>query len=258
MNRTVQGTTLRTDFEAKQVRVLGPRILVVEDDASIRETLEDLLSSEGYDVVSAEHAEAGLQKLQGAGRVDLVLTDYALPGNTGTWMVAEARKRNLLKGAQTVVITAHPQIENPEGLDVIRKPLDVDDFLERIHNLLEPVRVQAVNASQDWFSQYLNRKDAGSGARIQLVLYISAHSPSSLKALRNAQRLLERYEMAQVDFRICDLSKEPPDAGEADKIAFTPTLVKRSPEPRTWILGDLDNTRTLEDLLVLSGVEIRK
>lgn len=252
MSRRVGVATLRTLVTAP-----APRILVVEDDASIRETLQDLLSSEGYDVVAAEHADGGLKLLQ-KGPVDLVLTDYALPGHTGTWMVAEARKRDLLGKAQTVVITAHPTIDNPERLDVIRKPLDVDDFLDRIHKMLAPVRVQAVAATKEWFSEYVRKTGLEGDARVQLVLYISAYSPASLKALRNVQKLLERYDAKHIDFRICDLSREKSDAAEEDKIAFTPTLVKRKPDPRTWILGDLDNTQVLEDLLVLSGVEIRK
>ncbi len=93
---------------------------------------------------------------------------------------------------------------------------------------------------------------------VELILYISAYSPSSLKALRNMRRLLESYNLERVEFRVCDLSKEPSGTGDADKIAFTPTLVKRRPEPRTWILGDLDNASVVEDLLTHSGVERRK
>lgn len=232
----------------------GPKILVVEDDTSIRETLQDLLVSEGYDVSAADHAEAGL-KLLAEGPVHLVLTDYALPGGTGTWMIAEARKRAILGKALVLVITAHPTIDNAEGLEVIRKPLDVDEFLSRVHTLLAHVRGQVVSTSQDLFARYLKPEQS---TKVELVLYISAHSPSSLKAMRNVQRMLNRYETKDIQFRICDLSKEPPQAAEEDKIAFTPTLVKRKPDPRTWILGDLDNAQVLEDLLILSGAELKK
>jgi hypothetical protein len=205
--------------------------------------------------MTAEHAEAGLKVLS-ANRFELVLTDYALPGNTGTWMVAEARRTGLLQGARTIVITAHPTIDNPEKLEVIRKPLDVDDFLARIHALLGPARSKVMDATRDWFSQYVG--GTRGDRKLELVLYISANSPSSLRAVRNLQAVLERYDMKQIDFRICDLSREPGDAGAEDKIAFTPTIVKRWPEPRTWILGDLENITVLEDLLLVSGVEKRQ
>ena len=47
---------------------------------------------------------------------------------------------------------------------------------------------------------------------------------------------------------ICDLSKDP-DAGSADGIAFTPTLVKRSPGPKTFILGHITNPELLLEML---------
>lgn len=233
------------------------RILVVEDDASIRETLADLLQGEGYEVTTADSAEAGLRLLSSQ-RFELILTDYALPGRTGTEMVSEARRSELLHGAPVIVITAHPTIDNPERLEVIRKPLDVDVFLSRISELLLPARGRLVAATRDWLAEYGDRSNKVGTARLELVLYISAYSPSSVKALRNVQRVLGKYAAEHVQFTVCDLSVEPAGAGDADKIAFTPTLVKRRPEPRTWILGDLENTQVLEDLLTHSGVEQRK
>lgn len=49
-----------------------------------------------------------------------------------------------------------------------------------------------------------------------------------------------------------------PLAGEADRIAFTPTLVKRFPEPRVWMLGNLKDTETLADLLRVYGVDAKE
>ncbi|MFL5318517.1 MAG: response regulator [Myxococcaceae bacterium] len=235
---------------------LGLKILLVEDDSSIRETLTDLLVAEGYEVSAAERAEHGLELLSHH-RFDLLLTDYALPGLTGTQMVSSARAQGLLNGTPVLVVTAHPTIDNPLSLEVIKKPLDVDQFLGRIAELVAPARGRLVNATRDWLSSYSDRSLAVSNP-VELVLYISAYSPSSLKALRNVQRLLQKFDARHLTFTICDLSKEPAEAGEADKIAFTPTLVKRWPEPRTWILGDLENTQVLEDLLTHSGVELAK
>lgn len=239
---------------------VGLKILIVEDDASIRETLADLLESEGYAVSTADSAEAGLKVLNGL-KVDLLLTDYALPGNTGTWMVENARKQGLLRDVPAVVISAHPRLDNPERLEVMKKPLDVDQFLERVAALLEPARRRLAEATVDQLVPFSAERKAAMPDRVQpptsveLVLYISTYSPSSLKALRNVQRVLSRYEPSLVTLRVCDLSKEPPGAADEDRIAFTPTLVKRKPGPRTWILGDLENTKVLEDLLAVSGME---
>lgn len=53
---------------------------------------------------------------------------------------------------------------------------------------------------------------------------------------------------------ICDLGRDPL-AGESDRVAFTPTLVKRHPEPRMWVLGNLREPQIVADLLHVCGVD---
>jgi hypothetical protein len=52
-----------------------------------------------------------------------------------------------------------------------------------------------------------------------------------------------------------DLAKEQAQSANEDRIAFTPTLVKRWPEPKMWVLGDLEDSTVLADLLGHAGVE---
>jgi circadian clock protein KaiB len=96
--------------------------------------------------------------------------------------------------------------------------------------------------------------EAGDRARIELVLYISAASPSSVRAVANLQRLLRRYRSGQVSLSVRDLTEDP-SCGDADQIAFTPTLYKREPAPPMWILGDLSRPEPLLELLSFHGVE---
>lgn len=97
--------------------------------------------------------------------------------------------------------------------------------------------------------------EAQQGAhKIALVLYVSPASPASIQARRNLEQVLERFDRSQVKFTICDLVRDPL-AGEADRIAFTPTLVKQYPEPRTWVLGSLRESEIVEDLLRVHGVD---
>ena len=97
----------------------------------------------------------------------------------------------------------------------------------------------------------------GRAARIELVLYTSAASEKCQKALRTIREVLDQYETSQVKFIICDLSGRP-SLGDADSVVFTPTLVKRGPGPRTWIVGNIDQPDLLVDLLEVSGVDRRK
>jgi hypothetical protein len=60
-----------------------------------------------------------------------------------------------------------------------------------------------------------------------------------------------------VRYTVCDLVRDPL-AGEVDRIAFTPTLVKRYPEPKMWVLGNLREPQIVADVLRVCGVDARE
>jgi circadian clock protein KaiB len=97
----------------------------------------------------------------------------------------------------------------------------------------------------------------GKATKIELVLYTSPASEKCQKALRTIRDVLDQYDTSQVKFTICDLSGRP-SLGDADSVVFTPTLVKRGPGPRTWIVGNLDQAELLVDLLDVSGVDRKR
>src|SRR5262245_49869131 len=74
-----------------------PAVLVVEDDRDIRDMLSTLLEISGFAVVSCDTAEAGLNALREQ-EFDLVLTDYALPARSGTWLLQHAEAEGLIQG----------------------------------------------------------------------------------------------------------------------------------------------------------------
>lgn len=90
--------------------------------------------------------------------------------------------------------------------------------------------------------------------RVELVLYTSAASGRCQKALRAVTNVLRDYDPAEVSFTVRDLSGDPA-AGDEDAVIFTPTLVKRGPGPRTYLVGDLEQPQLLTDLLEVSGVK---
>ena len=100
---------------------------------------------------------------------------------------------------------------------------------------------------------------AGRRARhkVELILYVSSESSVSMQAKRNLERLLDRFDTSQVKCSVCDLVRDPL-AGEDDRVAFTPTLVKRFPEPRVWVLGNLRDPDVLIDMLRVCGVDARE
>jgi hypothetical protein len=92
--------------------------------------------------------------------------------------------------------------------------------------------------------------------RVDLILYVSAASEKSLRALRAVKEVLRDYQAEQVRFSTCDLSVHPQD-GENDSVLFTPTLVTQGPGPKTAIIGNLEDKDILRDLLDANGVDRR-
>jgi signal transduction histidine kinase len=115
------------------------RILVVEDEASVRDMLADVLSGQGHDVVARADGASALERLDGP-PFDLALVDLSMPGMSG-WDVARA-----LRAAQPLVPIAlvtgwGDQIDFGEarerGIDyLIAKPFNVDDMNRLVASVL--------------------------------------------------------------------------------------------------------------------------
>jgi DNA-binding NtrC family response regulator len=117
-------------------RVVGPaRILIIDDEAAIRESLDALLSMEGFNVTAAADGPAGLEQLA-ANAFDLLLLDLALPGETGIELLP--RILEMQPGLPVIMITAYGTVANV--VDAIRagaenfvqKPWDNEKLLADI------------------------------------------------------------------------------------------------------------------------------
>lgn len=230
------------------------RILVVDDDRDTAELLVAMLASEGYDTVRVANAAGGLEAMRGD-RFDLVLTDQCMPGQTGAGMLAEARQKGLLDGTAVLVLTANPRDPELAGWRVLSKPVDLDRLVEEVHHAImksrpgfEPPRA----AAGRWRSGAHTMPPAPA---VELVLYVTSRSLASLRARRNLDRLLDRYEVGDVSLLVVDLSAPGAHADPDDRVVFTPTLVKRTPGPRAWLVGDLRNTAVLEGVLDDAGLQ---
>jgi DNA-binding response OmpR family regulator len=214
------------------------------------------LELEGHCVDEAANADEGLKRLREA-RYNLVLSDYAMPGHTGAWMFSEASRLGLLTGVATVIVTAQPFVRATPGIAVITKPFDLDRFLDQVRSLLDSHDAGLLNEASTGGMEMARKGSTSRGHKVELVLYVSSASPASIQARRNLEVLLSRFVSNQVEWSVRDLGREPL-AGVDDRIAFTPTLVKRFPEPRLWVLGNLRETELLADMLRLCGVETKE
>lgn len=227
-----------------------PRVLVVEDQDDVRLMLVTVLQMEGYRVDEAATALQGLDCLK-VHRYDLVLTDYAMPGGTGTWMLQQAARDGRLDQIPALVVTAHPELVRPStGFTVVGKPIDLDRFLEQVRKILKTSDQPPEPAPQ--------APEAAAGpAKLELVLYVSPASPASMQAQGNMERVLDGFNRADVAYSVCDLQRNA-ESADHDRVVFTPTLVKRYPVPRMWIIGDLSDGDIVADLLRTSGVSPQK
>jgi excisionase family DNA binding protein len=81
-----------------------PRILVVDDEASIRELLTRTLALTEYDVEAVADGNAGLERLR-LGSYDLLIADLRMPGMDGLTLIREARR--LHPGLRVIIITGY-------------------------------------------------------------------------------------------------------------------------------------------------------
>ncbi|HVY48459.1 MAG TPA: response regulator [Minicystis sp.] len=100
----------------------GPSVLVVDDDADLRQTLVATLDEAGYDVREAGAGRAAIDELRRA-PPDLVLLDLMMPGGNG-WDVLEAIRGDAKLRAVPVVVVSAYASSAPEGARaLVRKPM---------------------------------------------------------------------------------------------------------------------------------------
>jgi CheY-like chemotaxis protein len=238
------------DFSTSGDRLAPPAILLVEDDRDIREMVATLLDMAGFRVEACESAECGLNALR-EGMYDLILTDYALPRKSGLWLLEHARTEGLIDDTPVMIVTAHPHVHGASGYEVIQKPFDLDDLIERVRYRVEgdgPRRQRSPELRADGRAGGNDGSSPGCPEPVELILYISSRAPRSFAAVRNIRSVLKRFKSSRVKLTVCDLARDP-SAGVEDAVAFTPTLVRRTPGPRTFILGHVTNPELVLELL---------
>jgi two-component system cell cycle sensor histidine kinase/response regulator CckA len=116
-------------------------VLVVEDDARVRNVVCRLLAAHGYDVLEARNGRAALEILQDEGqRVDLVVSDLVMPEMDGPSMVARARQlRPRLKVLYMSGYTEHAAVKGPTlqpSDPFIQKPFTITDMAATVRRIL--------------------------------------------------------------------------------------------------------------------------
>ena len=116
------------------------KILLLEDDANLNETVTEFLEEEGHDVVSVYDGYEAQEKLYES-KYDLLLLDVNTPGMSGFEVLSEARKEEVV--APAIFITSLSSVDDlEEGFksgcdDYIRKPFELKELKIRVETLLK-------------------------------------------------------------------------------------------------------------------------
>jgi len=124
------------------------RILVVDDEESLREMLKEFLEGEGMLVELAQNGREALEKLRSLS-LDLILLDLRMPGMSGIEVLQEIKKEE--PELPVVVITAYGSVDNAVetlkmgAFDFITKPFKLEELLNIISRALEVERLKREN-----------------------------------------------------------------------------------------------------------------
>jgi DNA-binding NtrC family response regulator len=125
-----------------------PKILVTDDEKSIRNALREILEFEGYTVLEAENGETALKTIE-EDNVDLVMLDIKMKGMDGIEVLSEIKKRE--KDLPVIMISGHGTIKiaveatKSGAYDFLEKPPDLNRLLISIRNALKSSELQQEN-----------------------------------------------------------------------------------------------------------------
>ncbi len=122
------------------LEVSMPRVLVVDDEAPNRVTLERILVREGWEVAHAEDGRTALERVR-EGSLDVVITDLKMPGMSGLEVLRATK--TLQPDVEVVVMTAYGTVETAVGAmkdgayDYVTKPLRRHDLVRTVRKAIE-------------------------------------------------------------------------------------------------------------------------
>ncbi len=119
----------------------GETVLLVEDDASVRLILTEVLTELGYQYIEAGDATAALPHLESSRRIDLLVSDVGLPNMNGRQLAEIARQ--FRPGLKVLFITGYAEKATVRsgflapGMEMISKPFTLDGVAAKIRELIE-------------------------------------------------------------------------------------------------------------------------
>ena len=187
-------------------------ILIIDDEASIRETLSGILSDEGFRPLCAENGEQGLARLEEQG-IDLVLLDIWMPGIDG--MEVLKRIKESWPDLPVIMISGHGTIETAVAAtklgacDFIEKPPSYDKIILSINNALQLASLQKENSILRQQSSRRTRLTGASPAMARLRQLVELVAPTEASVLIRGEHGTGKELVAQTIHSLSRAADKP-------------------------------------------------
>lgn len=126
------------------------RVLVVDDEPSVRQILVDLMDSVGHEVTTASNGAEALERIR-QWRPDAVLLDLMMPGVDGWEFLNQYRLDASCRGIPLAVLSAAPNaltaLDEPGVLAVVPKPFELNALLDTVETLIQHSSVRLSSRS---------------------------------------------------------------------------------------------------------------
>jgi CheY-like chemotaxis protein len=132
-------TSLAAEEPSAVVSGNGQHVLVVEDDADVRQFVSETLRDLNYDVVAKDSGETALEHLHGGSRVDAIITDVIMPGINGRQLadavqsISPETKIIFMTGYSRNAIVHHGRVD--PGVILLQKPFSREELSSKINSL---------------------------------------------------------------------------------------------------------------------------
>jgi diguanylate cyclase (GGDEF)-like protein len=157
----------RDTFASSEGRPPKTKVLVVDDEATLRQLLTEVLTEDGYEVASCSAGSEALERLGSHGEsFDIVVTDLKLPGANGLEVLREARARD--PDCVVIIMTGYATVESAVecmkagAMDYVTKPLKLDELRLMVKRAAERLFLLA-EAQKKRYYEELSRVDELTG-----------------------------------------------------------------------------------------------
>jgi DNA-binding NtrC family response regulator len=160
------------------------KILVIDDEKGIRDSLSMIFGIEGFEAMSVDNARAGLSLIDEGERYDFIICDIKLPGMGGMEFLEEIRERDL--APVIIMISAYGTVEDSiEAIkkgadDYINKPIITEELILRMRMAEERRRLRQR-------TEYLE-KEIGTRGEFGDIIYVSSQMEEVIRLAEKASR----------------------------------------------------------------------